>query len=59
MIRLFEKWNEDIRIGRSIYIRQFDNYIGILKGYEPEACDQRELLWDSVRDRSRWKCISM
>ena len=41
LIRLFEKWNEDIRTGRSIYIRQFDNYIGILKGYEPEACDQR------------------
>ena len=29
LIRLFEKWNEDIRTGRSIYIRQFDNYIGI------------------------------
>ena len=41
LIRLFKKWSEDIHTGRSIYIRQFDNYIGILKGYEPEACDQR------------------
>ena len=23
------------------YIRQFENYIGILLGYLPEACDQR------------------
>ena len=28
-------------MGEQPYIRQFENYIGILCGYQPEACDQR------------------
>lgn len=38
---LFELWYEDFKHGREPYIRQFDNYIGILWGFTPEACDQR------------------
>ncbi len=41
LIRLFSLWCEDWKEGRQPYIRQFDNYIGILMGYIPEACDQR------------------
>lgn len=39
--RLFELWYKDWRRGKQPYIRQFENYIGILLGYPPEACDQR------------------
>lgn len=39
--RLFALWYQDYKKNREPYIRQFDNYIGILKGYPPEACDQR------------------
>ena len=38
---LFELWYEDVKKGTQPYIRQFENYIGILLGYRPEACDQR------------------
>lgn len=41
LIKLFGKWLKDYRRNREPYIRQFDNYLGILIGYEPEACDQR------------------
>lgn len=41
LIRLFSLWYKDWKRGKQPYIRQFDNYIGILMGYEPEACDQR------------------
>lgn len=41
LIRLFELWYEDLLKGRQPYIRQFENYIGILMGLYPEACDQR------------------
>lgn len=41
LVRLFELWYEDWKEGKQPYIRQFDNYIGILMGYLPEACDQR------------------
>lgn len=41
LIDLFRLWFEDWREGRQPYIRQFENYIGILLGYPPEACDQR------------------
>ena len=35
MVRGLEKWREHP------YIRQFENYIGILLGYQPESCEQR------------------
>lgn len=41
MTELFDCWYEDWKRGTPPYIRQFDNYIGILQGYPPEACDQR------------------
>lgn len=41
LIRLFELWYEDFQKGKEPYIRQFDNYVGILKGYCPESCEQR------------------
>ncbi|MGB8452241.1 MAG: anaerobic sulfatase maturase [Anaerocolumna sp.] len=41
LVRLFELWYADLLKGEQPYIRQFENYIGILMGYQPEACDQR------------------
>lgn len=41
LAELFRLWYKDWRKGRSPYIRQFENYIGILAGYLPEACEQR------------------
>lgn len=41
LIELFELWYKDWKRGRAPYIRQFENYIGILMGYPPEACEQR------------------
>lgn len=41
LIRLFSLWYKDWKKGKQPYIRQFDNYIGILMGYAPEACEQR------------------
>ncbi len=41
LTRLFELWYADLQKGQQPYIRQFENYIGILCGYAPEACDQR------------------
>ena len=41
LIRLFELWYEDVRKGNPPYIRSFENYLGLLLGYPPEACDQR------------------
>lgn len=40
LIRLFQLWYEDWQRGAPPYIRQFENYLGILLGYQPEACDQ-------------------
>lgn len=40
LITLFYLWYKDWKRGRQPYIRQFENYIGILMGYRPEACDQ-------------------
>ncbi len=40
LIRLFDLWYEECLKGRQPYIRQFENYIGILMGLYPEACDQ-------------------
>ncbi len=37
--RLFGLWYEDLKKGRYVSIRQFDNYLSILQGNAPEACD--------------------
>ncbi len=41
LCRLFELWRHDLQQGKQPYIRQLENYIGILAGHPPEACDQR------------------
>lgn len=41
LVQLFDLWYLDLQKGQQPYIRQFENYISILMGYEPEACDQR------------------
>ncbi|MEF9840302.1 MAG: anaerobic sulfatase maturase, partial [Lachnospiraceae bacterium] len=38
---LFDLWYIDYQHGEQPCIRQFENYIGILLGYESEACEQR------------------
>lgn len=38
---LFRLWDKDWKKGRAPYIRQFENYIGILMGIAPESCEQR------------------
>lgn len=40
LMDLFDLWYDDLMKGDQPYIRQFENYIGILAGYHPEACDQ-------------------
>jgi uncharacterized protein len=39
--QLFDLWYRDLQKGQQPYIRQFENYIAMLVGYPPEACDQR------------------
>ena len=39
MINLFDLWSRGVKLGHQPYIRQFENYIGILLGYQPESCD--------------------
>ncbi|MDK2964695.1 anaerobic sulfatase maturase [Lacrimispora sp.] len=41
LIKLFHLWYKDWKRGKQPYIRQFENYIGILLKYEPESCEQR------------------
>jgi uncharacterized protein len=36
---LFDLWYEDIMNGKIVSIRQFENYLMMLKGYQPESCD--------------------
>ena len=40
LIRLFHLWYRDWKKNRQPHIRQFENWIGMLAGYPPEACDQ-------------------
>ena len=40
LIELFELWYADYQKGAQPYIRQFENYIGILMGGYPDACEQ-------------------
>jgi uncharacterized protein len=35
---LFDRWAQDILHGRFVYIRQFENYIGMLLNKPPETC---------------------
>lgn len=37
---LFDLWYDDLKKGKQPYIRQFENYLAILMGHRPEACDQ-------------------
>lgn len=41
LIELFDLWYLDLQKGEQPYIRQFENYISILLGIEPEACDMK------------------
>ena len=41
LTELFRMWDKDWKRGKAPYIRQFENYIGMLMGYPPEACEQR------------------
>ena len=36
--QLFDLWFQDLIANDYVYIRQFENWVGILKGYAPEAC---------------------
>lgn len=40
LINLFDLWHKDWKRGKAPYIRQFENYIGILMGRPPESCEQ-------------------
>ena len=39
LIKLFELWYADFNAGSPVYIRQFENWVGMAAGYIPEACD--------------------
>lgn len=39
LCELFDLWYDDIRSGKPIYIRQFENYVSMLHGYPAESCD--------------------
>lgn len=41
LINLFNLWYNDLERDQQPYIRQFENYIGMLLGKGAEACDQR------------------
>lgn len=41
LIDLFQLWYKDWRRGKAPFIRQFENYVGILLGYLPESCGQK------------------
>ena len=43
LIDLFGLWDFDLQKGQQPYIRQFENYVGILLGRQPESCEQRGL----------------
>lgn len=41
LVNLFDLWYLDLCKGEQPYIRQFENYISLLMGYPPEACDMK------------------
>ena len=59
LVELFDLWYLDWRKGSQPSIRMFENYIGILMGYMPEACDQRgccSVQWVVEADGSVYPC---
>lgn len=59
LCRLFDLWEADIQAGRHIYIRQFENYLGMLMGRPPEACGmlgQCTRQWVIEADGSAYPC---
>lgn len=41
LTELFGLWEQDFWEGKQPYIRQFENWLGILLGEQPEACEMR------------------
>lgn len=41
LVDLFHLWYYDLKRGKQPYIRQFENYVGLVAGIMTEACDQR------------------
>ena len=41
MNELFDLWYMDLQNGCQPYIRQFENYVAVLMGKQPESCEQR------------------
>lgn len=41
LVELFDLWDQDLQKGCQPYIRQFESYIALLLGQQPEACEQR------------------
>lgn len=41
LCELFGMWSDDLQHKKQPYIRQFENYIGILLGKQPESCAQK------------------
>ncbi len=41
LVELFDLWDQDLQKGKQPYIRQFESYIALLLGQQPEACEQR------------------
>ncbi len=59
LCELFSLWCADWQRGSAPSIRQFDNYVGILLGRSPEACDQRGVCggqWAVEADGSVYPC---
>jgi uncharacterized protein len=42
LVRLFDLWYQDLLVGTQPYIRQFENYITVLLGEQPEACEGKD-----------------
>ena len=41
LCRLFDLWYEDLQSGNAVYNREFENWVGIVAGIEPEDCGMR------------------
>jgi len=41
LINMYEHWFSDMQKGTPLHIRTFDNYLRILRGYEPDMCGMR------------------
>jgi uncharacterized protein len=38
LCRLFDLWYRDVKAGRFVYIRHFENLVGMMRGHPPEQC---------------------